>query len=389
MQTKSVCEVQLSFEISSKTGEIVGMKARKIDVMIVGAGPAGCAAAKRCAEAGMETVLVEGKRLPRDKVCSGLISGPKAKALVTDEFGPIPEEVLADPFYYSGAMIHVPGAAPCVIEENMPVGWRRDIDYWMTRKAVVAGCEVRDGRRVTGVENKNGQIEIKLSNGEEPDCFTAPYLIGADGARSVVRRIIHPELKASYQQEVRECYAGSFPLERNYFHGFFLPGKFWFDINHKGGHFCLEVSAKPGELKKSLSRAKEILRKEYGFDPEKRAVRRDGCMEPRIHEQLINGAFLPARGNILLAGDAAGFQLPNSMGIGTALLSGFMAAESIIESARQGRSPEGLYIKRTQPIIDVIKTQCVAALNSRYSKESRSAEESASSIRSFFVETMF
>ncbi|MGO9570420.1 MAG: FAD-dependent oxidoreductase [Desulfomonilaceae bacterium] len=50
------------------------MGARNIAVVVVGAGPAGCAAAKRCAEAGLETVLLEKKMLPRNKsILSGLM----------------------------------------------------------------------------------------------------------------------------------------------------------------------------------------------------------------------------------------------------------------------------------------------------------------------------
>ncbi len=369
--------------------ESVEMKAERIDVLVVGAGPAGCAAAKRCAESGLETFLLEKKKLPRDKVCSGLISGPMAKRLVQDEFGGIPQEVLADPYYYSGAMIHIPGAKPCVIEDEMPVGWRRDIDFWMAQKAVEAGAQVRDGCPITDVQLKKGKIEVNFLNGQEESSFMTSYLVGGDGARSWVRRMIFPELKPAYQQEVRECYEGNFPLERKYFHGFFLPGKFWFDINHKGSCFCLEVSGKPGELKKRLAQAKDILRKEFEFDPETKPLRRDGCLEPRIHEQLISSNFRPAKENVLLTGDAAGFQLPNSMGIGTALLSGLMAGESILESVKKGKPAGDLYLQRVKPIVEVIKSQLAGALSSRHLEMSGNGEESASKIRSFFIETAF
>lgn len=39
------------------------------DVVVVGAGPAGCAAAYVCASAGLDVLLVERQRLPRSKVC--------------------------------------------------------------------------------------------------------------------------------------------------------------------------------------------------------------------------------------------------------------------------------------------------------------------------------
>lgn len=46
------------------------------DVVVVGAGPGGSVAAKRCLESGLKTLLLEKRRLPRDKVCSGMIMRP-------------------------------------------------------------------------------------------------------------------------------------------------------------------------------------------------------------------------------------------------------------------------------------------------------------------------
>jgi flavin-dependent dehydrogenase len=120
--------VVLAFE--GKTG---------VDIVVVGAGPAGTAAAKRCAEAGLKTILLEKKKLPRDKVCSGLIVGSAAQSLIKKEFGEIPKNVLSDPFFYNGVMIYVQGAKPLSIDSKIPVGWRRDLDFWMTAKATEAG----------------------------------------------------------------------------------------------------------------------------------------------------------------------------------------------------------------------------------------------------------
>jgi flavin-dependent dehydrogenase len=46
------------------------------DVVVVGAGPGGSVAAKRCLESELKTVLLEKRKLPRDKVCSGMIMRP-------------------------------------------------------------------------------------------------------------------------------------------------------------------------------------------------------------------------------------------------------------------------------------------------------------------------
>ncbi|HEY7805441.1 MAG TPA: FAD-dependent oxidoreductase, partial [Orrella sp.] len=71
-------------ETESKTPAKVGAQARSetnkqasylsSDVLIVGAGPAGCAAAITLAQAGVDVLLIDQHDFPRDKVCGdGLI----------------------------------------------------------------------------------------------------------------------------------------------------------------------------------------------------------------------------------------------------------------------------------------------------------------------------
>ncbi len=366
-----------------------GRTYKEVDVIVVGAGPAGSAAAKRCAESGLETVLFEKKKLPRDKVCSGLIVGSAAQRLIRQEFGEIPKEVLIDPYYYAGVIIYVLGTKPLSIENKIPVGWRRDIDFWMTQRANEAGATIYDGCQIKSVETEQDRIKVKFLKDGKESSMKASYAIGADGVRSAVRRSIFPELEIQYQQEIRECYEGSFPLDRNYFHAFYVPGKSWFDINHKGPYFCLEVSAKPGELKERLSQAKEILSREFNFDPNRKPLWRDACMEPRIHERLIDGTFRPARNRVLLTGDAAGFQLPTSEGIGTALFSGLMAGESVIDGIRKGKRAAEEYLQRVSVIIQTIEKQLIMAKNSRYKETSWNLEEVAEGIRSLQTTAMF
>src|SRR5680860_897760 len=59
------------------------MRSCKVDVVVVGAGPAGCAAATAAAEAGREVLLLERMFVPRDKPCGDGVASRAVAALQT------------------------------------------------------------------------------------------------------------------------------------------------------------------------------------------------------------------------------------------------------------------------------------------------------------------
>ncbi len=91
----------------------------------------------------------------------------------------------------------------------------------------------------------------------------------------------------------------------------------------------------------------------------------------------------------MLTGDAAGFQLPTSEGIGTALFSGLMAGESVIDGIRKGKRAAEEYLQRVSVIIQTIEKQLIMAKNSRYKETSWNLEEVAEGIRSLQTTAMF
>lgn len=44
------------------------------DAVIIGAGPAGASAARRCAQLGLSTLVVDRAEFPREKLCGGAVS---------------------------------------------------------------------------------------------------------------------------------------------------------------------------------------------------------------------------------------------------------------------------------------------------------------------------
>jgi flavin-dependent dehydrogenase len=124
-----------------------------------------------------------------------------------------------------------------------------------------------------------------------------------------------------------------------------------FDLNYKSDFFIIEGSG-VRELRNEIN---ETL-KNYGFDPREKPIWKDGCVEPRLHSELISGSFSPALGNILLIGDAAGLLFPITFeGIGTALKSGIAAAHAISEAATLGKEPAEIYLQEIKSILEVLK----------------------------------
>ncbi|MDJ0830574.1 MAG: NAD(P)/FAD-dependent oxidoreductase [Desulfobacterales bacterium] len=323
------------------------------DVIVVGGGPGGAVAAQRCAQGKLRTLLLERKKLPRDKVCSGMVMGPWARDIIQQEFGTIPPEVLVEPCQLSGHMMHVPGMKSQRIMCNTPLAWRKDLDFWMIQTARKAGVELWEGARVTEVHQEAGVCTTTLMHGKKLRELKSRFVIGADGGASAVRKSLFPLIKVAYSVPIRECYAGALNLEKDYFHWFFpkLRPRPRFALNHKDDCFLIEGSG----IKELRDEINHILAK-YGFNPHSKPLWRDGCQIPRLHEALISGAFSPAKGNILLIGDAAGLLFPITFeGIGTALKSGILAAGSIARSIKAGRAAAEIYLRDLKPVLKIIE----------------------------------
>lgn len=327
-----------------------------LDVLVVGAGPGGSMAAKRCAESGLTTLLIEKKKLPRDKVCTGMVMGPWASSIIKREYGQIPETLLVDPPYLSGHRIHVAGAEPQTLESHTPMAWRKDLDFWMVQRAKEAGVAIRQGWGVISVTEEKGVCTVTTQRDRVVERFRARYVVGADGGTSVVRRSLFPKLKVRYSAPIRECYRGSLELDKKVIHWFFPKGqpRPRFNVNHKNQVFLIEGSG----IRELRSEIGQTLAS-YGFHSQSKPEWKDACAIALLHEQLMSRKFVPAQGNILLIGDAAGLILPITFeGIGSALKSAILAADSILRSAKTGKHAATFYLETIEPILNTIRRLC-------------------------------
>jgi flavin-dependent dehydrogenase len=159
------------------------------DVIVVGAGCAGPAAAKRAAELGLKTILFEKARKPGEKNVSGTCLN--MAALVDPDLryimkGPVEREITELTTY----MIN--DERTTIIHEKPTHGLillsiRRDtFDAWHTEQAEKAGAEIVLATSIVDIiEEKGAVCGVKTDSGEE---YYAKVVIDAAGVNSIVGR---------------------------------------------------------------------------------------------------------------------------------------------------------------------------------------------------------
>ena len=331
----------------------------KRDVVVVGAGPSGSAAAKKCAQYGLRTLMLEKRQLPRNKICSGMIMGPVAQSLIKQEFGDLPENIFSRPSCLKGFMFHVPGIGSKRLESVTPLTWRRDLDYWMNLKAQSEGVEIWQATKAVSLR-QIGQVYLLKVERDSVQCeIETKFIIGADGATSLIRKFLFPDLVVKYAQTYQEhYYLGGLELDKEYFHWFFpieySPSSF--SVHHKDDLLVVDVTGRVGRTGELKRCAIDFLASNFGFAFTQKPVWKGSCLEPIMYRALTSHLFLPARENVLLVGDAAGLLLPvTGEGIGAGLKSGLLAAESVSEALKSGERSDVIYLGRIRDIVNMFR----------------------------------
>ncbi len=320
---------------------------KEYDTIIIGAGPAGAAAARRLNEAGLETLILDKEKLPRYKMCSGLIF-PDAQIFIAEHFGEIPGEVCCEPKFikkikiFPSADISLDNAVDLPLEmisENKGGGrvllnvWRKEFDYWLAERS---GAVVKDQCRFLGCARADDgtlEVECREKTAEKSIKIRTGYLVGADGGTSAVRKMIRPDFRKNLEWTVcwEEFYQGTIDLSPECFYGF-MDKKFselYMGVTRKDNIIAFQNGIRLGSKAKPFFRKfRDYLKSEHKFKPEK-LVKTGGCL---INNMAAGDNFLFGEGNILLAGEAAGFLNLLGEGISSALRTGRIAGDAIVES---------------------------------------------------------
>jgi geranylgeranyl reductase family protein len=316
------------------------------DVVVVGAGPAGCLAAKYAAKNGAKTLIIEEHASIGSPVqCAGLLSTSairECEVVPTSGFHPI-----------TGAFVYAPdGRRICISggEIKAYVVDRRMFDRTLAENAIRSGADILMRTRAVGIDIGMGtrghgrrRILYVIIEGE-PDVIEADVVIGADGVQSHIARwagLDTPDTILSGAQ-VSTIYDFEDPEFVEIFPGSCAPGFFAWAIPYQGSA-RIGLAVRPGSG--SALGTGSGVGQESAWAHLKRLI----AEHPVVSEKCTPGIAGIALGGIpisvppqtaadgvLIVGDAAGQVKPMSgggvyPGAICAKIAGAVAADAVME----------------------------------------------------------
>ena len=166
------------------------------EVLIVGGGPAGSSAAFALASAGVDVLIVDRARFPRDKPCAEYLS-PEASRIL-DAMGVLDHVEQSGAAALIGVRVRAPNGSVIAGDFIAEHGYRgyRDrglsvrrevLDAMLLDSARAAGARVLEGTRVVDVALDGDRVRgARVLEPTGQRVLSAGFVVGADGLRSVV-----------------------------------------------------------------------------------------------------------------------------------------------------------------------------------------------------------
>lgn len=327
------------------------------DVLISGGGPAGSALAFHLAKKGIQVLVVEAEKFPRDKVCGDGVS-PIALAELdklgitqTDKFTKA-NEVKSVGLFLKHDQVFINLSKPEHLPFHARIIPRIELDNMIYEAAKKAGAKYLESSRVMKYSIGPNAAWVTVKCDKQEKLIKAKLVVGADGSRSTIARQFHGSKPADdYQLLGLRAYYNNVngPTDRVdiFFSEEGFPGIFWmFPKGEKDSNVGMAMISQTFPHK--TDHIKKLLTDHIATHPEIRKRIGNGTLEAKMEGWPItffNSSQKLAGVRLLLVGEAAGLINPLSGdGIQYALLSSRWAAETIEDCiATNDFSEESLY----------------------------------------------
>jgi geranylgeranyl reductase family protein len=150
------------------------------DCIIVGAGPAGGAAAYHLAKRGRSVLILEKESLPRYKPCGGGVS-PQIAEWFDFDFSPV-ISLKIDTLRFTWKMGDPVDAKLTDAKEPIWLVRRDEFDHFLVQKAQGQGATLQDGTEVKGIAWQGDRWQVNTANGT----VEGRYVVAADGAKGMM-----------------------------------------------------------------------------------------------------------------------------------------------------------------------------------------------------------
>lgn len=306
------------------------------DIIIVGLGPAGAVLA-----AGLDSkfsVLCIDKKQNGGgfmKPCGGLLAPDAQKALAQLGLN-LPKDVLVDPQIFSVRTIDTDNSLIRSYQRMYINLDRHKFDLWLMSE--IPNNVTCAGGTVTKISRTAKGFSVSRTENGQVITEECRYLVGADGAKSAVRKLICPDLKTRSYLAVQQWFRDENPVP---FYSCIFDSKItdcysW--TVSKDGSFIFG-GAYPRKNARSLFEQQKKKLSALGMhfgEP----IKTEACLV--LRPTGLN-SFCCADKGVFLVGEAAGFISPSSLeGISSAVISAAALAEAF---NRSEKSPEETYRK--------------------------------------------
>jgi geranylgeranyl reductase family protein len=333
------------------------------DVIVVGAGPGGSAAAYHLARTGLDVLLLEKTTFPREKVCGDGLTPRAVRSLVEMGVDTAAEAGWARNrglrIIGGGLRLELPWPELASWPDYGLVRPRHDFDEMLARHAEKAGARLREAITVTGPvrHDRTGRVtgvQARVGSDREPATFRAPVVLAADGNSArlalalgirrredrplgvAVRRYYRsPRTHDDFLESHLELWDGPRGASR------LLPGYGWiFGVGDGTSNVGLGLLNTTAAFQHTDYR--DLLRRWLSGLPPEWGLVEENAVGP------VRGSALPMGFNrtphysdgVLLVGDAGGMVNPfNGEGIAYALESGALAADVVVQALARGTGP--------------------------------------------------